>query len=116
MIFLASAFHQVVHNRGHGFSKRFHPAGMHHMQRSIWLLRRGGGPGTVGFGGDLDEDCAGRGSVDHDWIVFGQCKARSSCYVGAAAPEQGVLVATWMKTARAEGSSTMTGSPSGNAI
>ena len=29
MISLASAFHQVVHNRGHGFSKRFHPAGMH---------------------------------------------------------------------------------------
>ena len=62
------------------------------MRRLIWLLRRGGGPGTVGFGGDLDEYCAGRGSVDHDWIVFGQCEGRSGCYAGAAASDQVVCV------------------------
>ena len=39
-----------------------------------------------GSGGDLDEDYAGRGFVDHDWIVFGQCEGRSGWYAGAAAP------------------------------
>ena len=63
---------------------------------------------------DLDEDCVGRGFVDHDWITFGQCEGRFGYYAGAAAPELLGLVATWMKTMRAEGSSTMTGSTSGN--
>ena len=58
------------------------------MRRSIWLLRRGGGPGTGGFDGDLDEDYVGRGFVDHDLIAFGQCESRSGCYARAAAPEQ----------------------------
>ena len=69
----------------------------------------------MGFGGDLDEDCAGRGFIDHDWIVFGQCEGRSGCYVGAAVTEQVGFGGSVDETARAEGSSTMTGSPSGNA-
>ena len=60
-------------------------------RRSTWWRPdegggRGGGPGTVGLGGDLDEDCTCRGFVDHDWIVFGQCEGRSGWYAGAAAP------------------------------
>ena len=39
MIFLASAFHQVVHNRGHGFSKRFNPAGVHNVTKRCSTLR-----------------------------------------------------------------------------
>ena len=31
--------------------------------KTIWLLHRGGGPGTGGFGGNLDEDCVGRGNL-----------------------------------------------------
>jgi len=27
---IKSHFHQVVHDRGHGFSKRFNPAGVHY--------------------------------------------------------------------------------------
>ena len=42
----------------------------------------------MGFGGDLDKDCASRGLVDHDLIAFVQCEGRSGCYAGAAAPEQ----------------------------
>ena len=49
----------------------------------------------VGFGGDLDEDCAGRVFVDHGWIAFGQCEGRSGCYAGAAAPERVVSFVTF---------------------
>ena len=44
------------------------------MRRSIWLLLRGGGPGTGGFGGNLDEDCVGRGFVDPTGSSSGNAK------------------------------------------
>ena len=52
----------------------------------------------MGFGGDLDEDCAGRGFVDHDWIAFGQCEGRSGCYARAAASELVVCVVAFWST------------------
>ena len=73
------------------------------MRRSIWLLLRGGGPGTGGFGGNQDEDCVGRGFVDHDWITFGQCEGRSGCYAGAAAPELVVCVVEFVDLGRVGG-------------
>ena len=42
MSMIKSHFHQVVHGRGHGFSKRFNPAGVHyctHTHRTLsWVL------------------------------------------------------------------------------
>ena len=67
-------------------------------------------PGHVGFGGVLDEDCVGRGFVDHDWIAFGQCEGRSGCYAGAAAPKQVVCVVAFVYLGRVgDGSSRLCG-------
>ena len=75
------------------------------MQSSIWLLHRGGGPEIGGFGGNLDENCVGRGFVDHDWITFRQCEGRSGCYAGAAPPEQVVCVVAFVDLGRVGGGS-----------
>ena len=79
------------------------------MRRSIWLLHRGGGSGTGGFGGSLDEDCVGRGFVDLTRSPSGNAKVDLVAIPGRRPRNMVVLVATWMKTAWAEGSSTMTG-------
>ena len=50
-----------------------------------------------GFGGNLDEDCVGRGFVDHDWIAFGQREGRSGCFAGAAAPELGACAVAFSR-------------------
>ena len=70
---------------------------------------------SEGLGGDLDEDCLGRGFVDPTGSSSGNAKVDLVATLGWRPRNRWILVATWMKTARAEGSSTMTGSPSDNA-
>ena len=70
---------------------------------------------SEGLGGDLDEDCLGRWFVDPAGSSSGNAKVDLVATLGRRPRNRWILVATWMKTARAEGSSTMTGSPSGNA-
>ena len=55
-----------------------------------------------GFGGNLDEDCVGRGFVDHDWIAFGQCEGRSGCYAGVVAPKRVVCIVTVIDLGRVD--------------
>ena len=69
----------------------------------------------MGLGGDLDEDCVGRGFVDPTGSPSGNAKVDLVAMPGRRPRNRLILVATWMKTVWAEGSSTMTGSLSGNA-
>ena len=69
----------------------------------------------AGLSGDLDEDCAGREFVDPTGSPSGSAEVDLVAMSGRRPRNRWILVATWLKTARAEGPSTMTGSPSGNA-
>ena len=68
-----------------------------------------------GLGGDLDEDCVGRGFVDLTGSPSGNAKFDLVAIPGRRPRNMVVLVATWIETAWAEDSSTMTGSLPGNA-
>ena len=80
--------------------------------------RRGGGLGLpccddfmrqdrlscIGLGGDLDEEFAGRGFVDLAGSPLGNAKVDLVATPGRRPQNRWDLVATWMKTAWAEGS------------
>ena len=67
------------------------------------------------LGGGLDEDCGGRRFVDLTGSSSGYAKIDLVASPGRRPRDMVVLATIWMKTAWAEGSSTMTGSLSGNA-
>ena len=76
-------------------------------------LYEAGSLSCVGLGGDLDKDCTNRGFVDLTGSLSGNMKVDLVATPGRQPRYRVVLVAIWMKTAWAEGSSTMTGSLSG---
>ena len=91
------------------------------------VVRRGGGFGPCCSGGPMGQDrdltqawvatlvCEGSKFVDPAGSAPGNAKVDLVATPGRRPRNMVVLVATWMKTAWAEGSSTMTGSLSGNA-
>ena len=64
---------------------------------------------------DLDENCVGGGFVDLTGSPSGNAKVDLVAIPGQRPRNMVVLVAAWIETAWAEGSSTMTGSFPGNA-
>ena len=67
-----------------------------------------------GLGGDLDEDCVGRGFVDLTGSPSGNAKVDLVAIPGRRPRNLVGLVAAWIETAWTGGSSTMTGSFPGN--